>query len=135
METFTSILEFLTYWLVDQYWFPVFLIGSGIFLAAGFLTSFAALGFVGLMSVAYWTVHSKNGFMIINEGWEYVFILAISAVTIAMIGPGEWSIDHAICLDNKLDGYTGLLISAGGGLLAATGLLGIFYRPPKETEN
>ena len=31
METFTGILEFLTYWLVDQYWFPVFLIGSGIF--------------------------------------------------------------------------------------------------------
>ena len=31
MDTFTGILEFLTYWLVDQYWFPVFLIGSGIF--------------------------------------------------------------------------------------------------------
>ena len=31
METFTHVLEFLTYWLVDQYWFPVFLIGSGIF--------------------------------------------------------------------------------------------------------
>ena len=31
METFTSIIEFLTYYLVDQYWFPVFLIGSGIF--------------------------------------------------------------------------------------------------------
>ena len=31
METFTSILEFLTYWLVDQYWLPVFLIGYGIF--------------------------------------------------------------------------------------------------------
>ena len=31
METFTSVLEFLTYWLVDQYWFPIFLIGSGIF--------------------------------------------------------------------------------------------------------
>mgnify|MGYP001166620995 FL=1 len=31
METFTFILEFLTYWLVDQYWFPAFLIGSGIF--------------------------------------------------------------------------------------------------------
>jgi len=31
VETFTSVLEFLTYWLVDQYWFPVFLIGSGIF--------------------------------------------------------------------------------------------------------
>jgi AGCS family alanine or glycine:cation symporter len=31
VETFTSVLEFLTYWLVDQYWFPAFLIGSGIF--------------------------------------------------------------------------------------------------------
>ena len=31
METFTSMLEFLTYWLVDQYWFPAFLIGTGIF--------------------------------------------------------------------------------------------------------
>ena len=31
METLTSILDFLTYWLVDQYWFPAFLIGTGIF--------------------------------------------------------------------------------------------------------
>ena len=63
---------------------------------------------------------------------EYVFILAISAVTVAMIGPGEWSIDHKIGWDYDLDGYTGLAISAGGGLLAAIVLLGIFYRPTKE---
>ena len=31
METFTAVLEFLTFWLVDQYWFPAFLIGSGVF--------------------------------------------------------------------------------------------------------
>jgi AGCS family alanine or glycine:cation symporter len=31
VETFTAVLEFLTYWLVDQYWFPAFLIGSGVF--------------------------------------------------------------------------------------------------------
>ena len=31
MTTFTQILEFLTYYLVDHYWFPAFLIGSGIF--------------------------------------------------------------------------------------------------------
>tara|TARA_B100000686_G_C16661653_1_gene901299 strand:- start:135 stop:698 length:564 start_codon:yes stop_codon:yes gene_type:complete len=107
-------------------------IGSGFFLAAGFLTSFAALGFVGLMSVAYWTVHSKNGFMVLNEGWEYVFVLAIGAVTVAMLGPGEWSIDHGIGWATDLDGYTGLIISAGGGVAAAISLLGAFYRPPKQ---
>ncbi|GIR38191.1 MAG: hypothetical protein CM15mP49_35760 [Actinomycetota bacterium] len=62
----------------------------------------------------------QNGFMIINEGWEYVFILAHLGITVAMIGPGNWSIDHKIGWDNELDGYAGLLISAGGGILAAT---------------
>ena len=109
-------------------------LASGLLLAAGFLTSFAALGFVGLMSVAYYTVHSKNGFMILNEGWEYVFILAISAVTVAMLGPLEWSIDHAIGWDDELDGYTGLIISAGGGIAAAVAVLGIFYRPPASAD-
>tara|TARA_Y100001970_G_C14245945_1_gene868218 strand:+ start:1361 stop:3028 length:1668 start_codon:yes stop_codon:yes gene_type:complete len=31
VNTFTQVLEFLTYYLVDHYWFPAFLIGSGIF--------------------------------------------------------------------------------------------------------
>ena len=31
MNTITQILEFLTYYLVDHYWFPAFLIGSGLF--------------------------------------------------------------------------------------------------------
>ena len=109
-------------------------IASGLCLAVGFLTSFAALGFVGLMTVAWWTVHRDNGFMILNEGWEYVFILAISAVTVAMLGPLEWSIDNAIGWDDELDGYTGLLISAGGGLAAAGALLGAFYRPPAKAD-
>ena len=64
-------------------------IASGLCLALGFLTTFACLGFVGLMAVAAYTVHLKNGFMILNEGWEYVFVLAVTAVTIAMLGPGE----------------------------------------------
>lgn len=105
-------------------------IASGLCLALGFFTTFAALGFVGLMTVAYWTVHKDNGFMILNEGWEYVFILAVAAVTVAMIGPLEWSIDNAIGWDDELDGYTGLIISAGGGVAAGAGLMAAFYRPP-----
>ncbi|MFV2040263.1 MAG: DoxX family protein [Acidimicrobiales bacterium] len=105
-------------------------IAAGLFLAVGLLTTFAALGFVGLMSVAYYTTHSRNGFMILNEGWEYVFVLAVTAVTIAMLGPLEWSLDSVIGWDDELDGYVGLVISAGGGVAAAAALLAVFYRPP-----
>lgn len=104
-------------------------VAAGLCMALGLLTSFAALGFVGLMVVAYWTVHKANGFFIIKEGWEYVFILAIIAVVVAMLGPGEWSVDNGLGIADDLDGYVGLLISAGGGIAAAAGLLGAFYRP------
>ena len=76
-------------------------------------------------------MHLSNGFFILDEGWEYVFILGVTAVAIALLGPGRWSIDRAIGIDDNLDGWFGLAISAGGGLAAAGGLLGVFYRPPK----
>lgn len=107
-------------------------VAAGLALALGLFTSFACLGFVGLMTVAAVTVHAKNGFFILKEGVEYVLMLAVVAVTIAMLGPGEWSIDNGLGIADDLDGYTGLLISAGGGLAAAGALLGAFYRPPKD---
>ena len=106
-------------------------ITAGLFLAAGLLTSFAALGFVGLMTVAAVTVHFRNGFFILDEGWEYVLVLAATAITIAMLGPGDWSLDHGLGIIDDFDGYVGLAISAGGGVIAAGILLGVFYRPPK----
>ena len=104
---------------------------AGLFLAAGLLTTFAALGFVGLMTVAAFTVHIRNGFFILDEGWEYVFVLAAAAVTVAMLGPGEWSVDDSLGIAGDFDGYVGLVISAGGGVAAATVLLALFYRPPR----
>jgi len=105
-------------------------VAAGLCLALGLLTSFAGLGFVGLMTVAWWTVHRDNGFFIIKEGWEYVFVLGLVAVVIAMLGPGEWSLDAALGIDETFDGYTGLVIAGVGGLAAAGGLLAAFYRPP-----
>lgn len=103
---------------------------AGTFMAAGLLTSFAALGFVGLMTVAALTDHRGKGFFILKQGWEYVFILAVVAVTVAMLGPAGWSLDRAIGIDDDLDGWVGLGISAGGGVAAAFALLAVFYRPP-----
>jgi putative oxidoreductase len=108
-------------------------VGAGLCLAVGLLTSFACLGFVGLMTVAAVTVHVDKGFFILDEGWEYVFMLAVIAVAIALLGPGGWSIDAVLGIDDDFDGFTGLAIAAGGGLVAAGGLLGAFYRPPKST--
>lgn len=105
-------------------------VGAGLMLAFGLLTPFAAAAFVGLMFVAAYTVHRPNGFFIVKDGWEYNFILATAAVVVAMLGPGEWSLDDAMGIATDLDGWTGLLISLVGGLAGGIGLLAVFYRPP-----
>lgn len=105
-------------------------IAAGLGLAVGLLTTFSALGFVGLMVVAGWVVHRANGFFIVAEGWEYNFILAVAAVGIAMLGPGEWSLDNALGIADDLDGWLGLILAGGGGLAAGVAQLAIFYRPP-----
>lgn len=107
-------------------------IATGLGLALGLLTTFSAMGFVGLMVVAGWVVHRSNGFFIVSEGWEYTFILAVAAVGIAMLGPGEWSIDHALGFATDLDGWVGLIIAGAGGVAAGVGQLAAFYRPPAK---
>ncbi|WP_419849543.1 DoxX family protein [Candidatus Poriferisocius sp.] len=109
-------------------------ISAGLLLALGFLTPLAAAGMVGVMVVAAWTVHRHNGFMIVREGWEYTFVLALVAMAVATLGPMEWSIDSALGIDDDWDGYVGLAIGAGGGVLAGLAQLALFYRPPKSEE-
>src|SRR4051794_26242362 len=108
---------------------------AGVGLAFGLLTTLDAAGFVGCLFVAVWTVHRFNGFFIIKEGWEYVTVLMVVSVGIAMIGPGEWSLDHALGIDDKLDGWVALLVGAGGGLLAAATALALFYTKPVKAES
>ena len=107
-------------------------ISAGLGLAAGLLTPIPAAGFVALMLVAAWTVHRHNGFFIVKEGWEYNLVLAVSAVTVATVGPGRLSLDWLIFGKNWLDGWQGLLLSVGLGLAGAFGQLLIFYRPPAK---
>ncbi len=104
---------------------------AGAFFALGLLTSFAALGFVGLMTVAWYTSHRTSGFFIIKEGWEYVMVLAVVATTVAMLGPGQIAVDNALGIADDLDGYVGLAIAAGGGVASAAVLLAVFFRPPR----
>ena len=108
-------------------------LATGTCLALGLLTSFAGLGLVALMSVAVWTVHKGKGLLVTKDGWEYNLVLATIGVTVATLGPGEWSLDDALGID--LNGTTGLLIALVGGVAAAAGLLATFYRPPATTSS
>jgi len=103
---------------------------TGLGLAIGLLTTFSAMGFVGIMLVAGYVAHRSSGFFIVSGGWEFTFILAVAAVGIAMLGPGEWSVDNALGIDADLDGWLGLILAAGGGIAAGIAQLAIFYRPP-----
>jgi putative oxidoreductase len=107
---------------------------AGLGLAAGLLTPIPAAGFVALMLVAAWTVHRPNGFFIVKEGWEYNLVLAVSAVAVATIGAGRFSLDWLIFGHNWLDGWAGLLIAVVLGLAGGIGQLVIFYRPPQPAE-
>jgi putative oxidoreductase len=104
-----------------QWFFMAFAeIGVGLSLLAGLFTSVGAAGLVALMAVAYWTVHRRAGFWITarpDEGWEYAFVLAVGAAAVALLGPGEWALDHALGIADELRRRRptgGLLPSSGG---------------------
>ncbi|MFV0259351.1 MAG: DoxX family protein [Acidimicrobiales bacterium] len=103
---------------------------TGIGLAVGLLTPFAAAGMIGIMVVAGWAVHRRNGFGIVKDGWEYTAVIAVAAAAVAGLGPGDWSLDAAFGLTDSLNGFTGLAIALVLGLGAGVLQLAVFFRPP-----
>jgi putative oxidoreductase len=119
-------------------------LGVGVLLILGLLTGLAAAGVIGIMTVAFWTVHRKAGFWITAfvqdgvevEGYEYVMTLAAVALALAVGGPGEWSVDWAIEFDGVplaqlLDGRAGILLAAGGIAFSAV-QVAAFWRPAQR---
>ncbi|MEO7268768.1 MAG: DoxX family protein [Knoellia sp.] len=102
-------------------------IGAGIIVTLGLLNGLGAMAFVGLMTVAALTDHRGKGYFIFKGGAEYVVLVGIVAVALAVVGPGRWSLDHALGLD--LFGVVWGVIALVGGVAAAAGLLLTFYRP------
>jgi len=65
---------------------------GGLFLLLGMLTKWSTLVLIVNMSVAFFVVHLKNGFLISNGGYEFVLILLASLVVILASGPGRLSL-------------------------------------------
>ncbi len=94
---------------------------SGVLLALGFVTPFAALAVASTMVVAVGHVHWKNGFWNGNKGYEFNLVLWAAAVALAATGPGRFSVDRALGWDDNLSGTwwaVGVLaVSLAGGML------------------
>ncbi|WP_067568203.1 DoxX family protein [Nocardia acidivorans] len=104
-------------------------VGAGIALATGFLTAPAAAAFVALMLVAVVTVHRRNGFYVMDSGWEYNLLIALAAVAVAGLGAGQLSVEQLLFGHPVLTGWTGLGLAALGGILGGAAQLSLFYRP------
>jgi putative oxidoreductase len=108
---------------------------AGVLFAAGLLTPFAAAGMIGVMIVAIVVAHWKVGFFIFlpNQGWEYCASIAVTAFVVALVGPGEWSLDHALGLPDWLLGgstWTAGIVALALGVGGAVTQLLVSYRPP-----
>ncbi len=108
-------------------------VGSGVLLVAGFLTPIAAAGVVGILSTAIFLVHRHNGFFILKEGWEYAAYIIVGSSVLGILGPGRWSLDHAIGW-HDVHGWVGLAWSLGLGVVASAGLIATFWRPVRKSE-
>ncbi len=84
----------------------VFIIATEFFgslgLIVGFLTRIAALGIVGLMIGAIFTVHLQSGFFMnwagnqAGEGYEFHLLAIAMAAALLLRGAGAFSIDRAL---------------------------------------
>ena len=65
---------------------------GGALLVAGFLTRLVAIPLAIDIAAAILLFHSKHGFFV-PMGVEFVTLLLVSAIALAMAGPGAFSID------------------------------------------
>ena len=103
---------------------------AGACLVLGLFMPFAGAAVIGTMTVALVTNHRGNGFFIFRpgEGWEYVMTLIAAGFMLAVVGAGEWSLDHALDIFDP-PGAAGLWIALVAGVGGAAALLATCWRP------
>jgi putative oxidoreductase len=107
-------------------------LAAGVALVLGFFTPVAYGGVAAIGLVAAVTNHRKNGFFLSSarEGWEYVVGIAVLSIALGTLGPGRWSLDHAVGFSFPFDNGTALLITALLGVGGTAAFLAAFWRPP-----
>jgi putative oxidoreductase len=109
-------------------------VGVAPFLVLGLLTPGAYGVVASLMLVALLTNHRDKGFFITarpTEGWEYVGTLAVLAIALGALGPGEWSLDNAFDLAFPFEPSKALATAAAIGIGGTVAYLATFWRPKR----
>jgi putative oxidoreductase len=91
---------------------------SGLLLALGLATPLAAMLCFSVMLVATLSVHIKNGFFIMKQGYEYNLVLGLSALSLAFMGPGRFSLDDLLGFY-----HSGFYIGLGALIVGVVGSL------------
>jgi putative oxidoreductase len=96
--------------------------GGGLLVVLGLLGPLGSLGIIAAMLMAIILGH-PNHFFAQNRGMEYPLFLLVAAVTLAITGPGAYSLDNwfGLALPAPATFIVGLvLVLAGVGLALAT---------------
>lgn len=116
-------------------------VAGGLTLAMGVGTPLGAGVIIAVLANAAWIVHRPQGLWNTNGGYEYPLVLIGGALTMALTGPGRFSIDHL--LGWTLSPVAGAALALGIGLIGwlagdtarDAGLAGLFDRSPRTVRH
>jgi len=107
---------------------------SGLLFALGLVTPLAALLMASAMVVAIGSVHWRNGFFNMSQGYEFNLALLAVPVAVAPTGPGRFSLDRLIGWDDNISGLwwgVGVLVVS---ILHEIGRLALRERQPEPAD-
>jgi putative oxidoreductase len=107
-------------------------IGAGALLIIGLLTPLACAAIISVMLVAWLLAHRPNGFFVFKDGYEYVLVLSVVCLVLAVLGPGRLSVDNGAGI--TISGWAGGGVALAVAVVATAGLLATFWRPHPKSE-
>jgi putative oxidoreductase len=107
-------------------------IGAGALMITGLLTPLDCAAVISVMLIAGLLAHRPNGFFVFREGYEYVLVLSVICLVLAIVGPGKLSVDYAAGI--TITGWAGGGVALGVAVVATAGMLATFWRPQRNQD-